>query len=140
MNIHGQVYRTSKSFRSSLKTAIPFTDPDMDLVEFECMLDKLRPNPTKVEAIITGDSDEVGVLIYVTNNGKRKLQYSLEPEVRNLIAFQDEVAVMTEFYRYPPRLWPGCRGTIARYLGCTLSTEFNKWFDTIVNASKKRVN
>jgi hypothetical protein len=104
--------------------------------EFEALLTKLRPKPEKVEAIFQREGNEVGVLIYTTLLGERKLQYVLSPEVRNELAFQGEVETLVEFYKHPPRLWPGCRGMVARYLEVEIDREFNRWFDTLANADR----
>ena len=104
--------------------------------EFNKMLDKVRPAPDKVEAVYQYEGEEVGVMIYTTIDGERKLQYVLDPEVRNPHAFAEEVSTLMEFYRHPPRLWPGCRGQVARFLGVEIDRDFNRWFDTLANYGK----
>jgi hypothetical protein len=116
-----------------------FEDPQLTIEEFNALLDKLRPHPERVEAIYQREGENIGVIIFTTIGGKRSTQYVLNPEPRNALEFEEEVSRIIEFYKNPPRLWPGCRGVLSRYLGIRMDKEFNRWFDAMVNAAKKGV-
>lgn len=101
---------------------------------FEQLLDELRPSAEKVEVVYQyGErDDEMGALIYTDG----RLRHAIDVDRQNPEVFKEEVESLICFYRHPPRLWPGCRGAIARKFGLTMTVEFNKWFDTYANAGK----
>lgn len=101
---------------------------------FEALLDELRPTADKVEVVYQHGErkDELGALIYTDG----KLRHAIDVDRQNPEAFQEEVENLVKFYKHPPRLWPGCRGDIARKFELTMTVEFNKWFDNFANQNK----
>lgn len=103
--------------------------------EFEVLLDKLRPKAEHVEVIYQyGDTkDEIGALVYTDG----ALRHVIDPSRQKVEVFNEEVNELIRFYKHPPRLWPGCRGAIARKFGLKMTVQYNRWFDEFANAGKK---
>lgn len=120
--------RTAQSFLVP-KGSLSKQRKDLD---FEEILDLLRPTPLKVEATYQYEGDEVGAMIYADGS----LRHVIDPAEINQQAFQEEVERLVDFYRNPPRLWPGCRGAVARFLGRRLDRDFNRWFDEMASKGK----
>lgn len=101
---------------------------------FEALLDELRPVADKVDVVYQyGERpDEIGALIYCDG----KLRHTVDVNRQDDLAFKEDIAALKDFYKHPPRLWPGCRGAIARRYGLTMDLEFNRWFDKFANAGK----
>ena len=104
--------------------------------DFELLLDQLRPAAEHVEVVYQyGErDDEIGALIYTDG----KIRHVIEPVRQNVEVFHEEVDSLVSFYKHPPRLWPGCRGAIARKYEVKMTLEFNRWFDQFANAGKRK--
>ena len=103
--------------------------------EFEHLLNRLRPKATKIEVLYqySEDQSNIGCLIYCDG----VLRHSIEPVHENTDHFyQEHVLPIVEFYKNPPRLWPGCRGDIARACRQRINTQFNRWFDALADSNK----
>lgn len=96
---------------------------------FEDLLDRLRPTYSKVESAIRHDGEGMGALIY----GDDKLIHVVESKEQSESMFLEELEDLVQFYKNPPRLWPGCRGSIAKKYGLTMTVEYNRWFDQFAN-------
>lgn len=97
---------------------------------FENLLDELRPTADKVEtAIQYGKDGAIGAFVY----GDEKLIHIVETVKQSEDLFLMELDDLVQFYKHPPRLWPGCRGVIARQYGLKMTVEFNRWFDNFAN-------
>lgn len=105
--------------------------------EFEQLLDKLRPHPKDIQVIYHyGDNpdQEYGATIYTDGQVRHVFEVLERPDFK---AFQNKVEKQVDFYRNPTRLWPGCRGQVARYLGEDIrDSSFHKWFDCFTDGVK----
>lgn len=125
-------HRQKDSFVINRSQYLPETQSD-----FERLLNRLRPKAHSIEVVYQHDSEtnKIGCLIYCDGD----LKHAIEPIHKDDGTFYDKnVAPVVKFYKNPPRLWPGCRGDVARACHQRINTQFNRWFDTLADKGKHR--
>lgn len=111
---------------------------------FERMLDMLRPSIGQVEIRVTRvESDKRNVVFQIFLQGKlmEKKYADIPKTIRDedveseIECLMDEIAI--EYKKKQRRLWPGCRGDIARHYDVALEYHFNRWFDKFANVKRR---
>lgn len=100
---------------------------------FEKLLTKYRPTNMDISVgrRTLGDGSRSinvfadGVVIHRTKPLKKNVTE------QQLLAIEEE---LISYYSNPPRIWPGCRGVIAKHFGIKLDKDFHSWFDKFANA------
>jgi hypothetical protein len=103
--------------------------------EFERLLNQLRPKASHIEVVYQHNQGKIGCLIYCDG----ELKHAIEPiHEDNGLFYEEHVLPIVTFYKNPPRLWPGCRGDIARACRHPITTQFNRWFDGLADQGKQK--
>lgn len=98
--------------------------------EFSKLLDKLRPKIPEVEISRIDYEDDVVLKVYVEGRYVRAVKV---PKNAGEKQVEKRIDALMEKHTKAPLMWPGCRKSVARHLGCEVDRDFNVWFDDMAS-------
>lgn len=94
--------------------------------KFSSILDKLRPKVPEVEVKRIDYDFDIVLKVYVEGRYIRAVKMAKTATEQQI---EKRIDGLMEKHGTAPLMWPGCRKTVAKYLGCELDRDFNVWFD-----------